>query len=220
MDFILDRTATGVGPMFAHRADGTGIERPLVAADGESGQIIPSRDGRWIVTRTSISTAGQGDIFGFRMGDTAAVPLVRSAATETLPALSPDGPWLAYASNESGTAEVYVRPFPETGTAKWQVSTAGGRQPLWARSGRELFYVNNRTELVVAQLQPGAAFAVGEQRVLFSTAQYAAGSGVHGYAVTPDDQRFLVTWEDEALQESELVVAQHWLAGLKGRLGQ
>jgi serine/threonine-protein kinase len=218
--FILDRSATGVGPMYAHRADGTGNARPLIAANGEFGQIVPSRDGRWIVTRTTISAAGSGDIFGFRMGDTTAGPLVRSAATEILPALSPDGRWLAYASNESGTAEVYVRPFPETGTAKWQVSTAGGRQPLWARNGRELFYINNRSELVLAQLLPGAAFAVGEQRVLFSTAQYAAGSGVHGYAVSPDDQRFLVTREGEALQESELVVAQHWLGGLKGRLGQ
>jgi Tol biopolymer transport system component len=218
--FILDRSATGVGSMYAHRADGTGNARPLIAAAGEFGQIVPSRDGRWIVTRTSISGAGQGDILGFRLGDTAAVPLVRSGAVETTPSLSPDGRWLAYASNESGTFEVYVRPFPETGTAKWQVSTAGGRQPLWARSGRELFYVNNRSELVVAQLLPGAAFAVGEQRVLFSTAQYAAGSGVHGYAVSPDDQRFLVTREGEALQESELVVAQHWLAGLKGRLRQ
>jgi Tol biopolymer transport system component len=218
--FILDRTATGVGPMFAHRADGTGVARPLVAVDREFGQIVPSRDGRWIVTRTSTSAAGQGDILGFRAGDTTAVPLVQSAATELFPALSPDGRWLAYASNESGTAEIYVRPFPETGTAKWQVSTAGGRQPLWAANGGELFYINNRTEMVSAEIRPGAAFSVGEQRVLFSTAQYAGGAGIHGYAVSADGQRFLVTREGEALQESELVVAQHWLGQLEGRMGK
>jgi hypothetical protein len=60
---------------------------------------------------------------------------------------------------------------------------------------------------------------VGEQRILFSTAQYAAGAGIHGYAVSADGQRFLVTREGEALQESELVVAQHWLGELE-RLGK
>ncbi|HEX6105219.1 MAG TPA: protein kinase, partial [Gemmatimonadales bacterium] len=218
--FILDRVGVGVGPMFAHRADGTGIARPLVAVNRELGQIVPSRDGRWIVTRTPGNSSGLADILGFRAGDSTAVTLVATPAAELFPSLSRDGRWLAYTSNESGTPEVYVRPFPETATAKWQVSTAGGQQPLWAASGRELFYINGRGEMVSAEIRPGAAFSVGEQRTLFSTGPYAGGGGIHSYAVSPDDRRFLFTREGEALQESELVVAQHWLDALQRRLAK
>ena len=54
--------------------------------------------------------------------------------------ISPDGRWLAYQSNSSGAFEVYVRPFPDVARGQWQVSTAGGTEPLWARDSRELFY--------------------------------------------------------------------------------
>jgi serine/threonine-protein kinase len=218
--FIRDRTSTGVGPMFAHRADGTGVARALVGGPSEYGQIVPSRDGRWIVTRTPANSAGGGDLLAFRIGDTTAVKLVATTATEMFPALSPDGRWLAYQSNESGTFEVYVRPFPETGSARWQVSTAGGQVPLWSANGRELFYVNGKGDMISAAIRPGSAFSVGEQQALFSTSLYAPGGGIHGYAVTTDGRRFLLMREGEALQESELVVAQHWLGGLEQRLGK
>ncbi|MEO7477192.1 MAG: hypothetical protein ABIY46_17855, partial [Gemmatimonadales bacterium] len=217
--FILDRSGTGVGPLLTHRADGTGVARPLVPSRADYGQIVPSRDGRWIVSRTPGNTSGSGDIFGFRLGssDSTPVTLVASPANELFPSLSPDARWLAYTSNESGTPEVYVRPFPETATAKWQVSTAGGAQPLWAASGRELYYINGKRDLVAAEVRAGAAFAVGEQRVLFSTAPYTGGSGIPGYAATADGRRFMFTQEGEPLQESELVVAQGWLPQLQAK---
>ncbi len=217
--FILDRSGTGVGPLFTHRADGTGVARRLVPSGADYGQIVPSRDGRWIVTRTPGNTSGSGDILAFRTGsgDSTPVTLVASAATELFPSLSPDARWLAYTSDESGTPEVYVRPFPETATAKWQVSTAGGQQPRWAGSGRELYYLNGKRDLVAAEIRPGATFSVGEQRVLFSTAPYAGGAGVHGYAAASDGKRFMFTQEGEPLQESELVVAQGWLRQVVGK---
>ena len=220
--FILDRGGTGVGPMFVHRADGTGLARLLVPSRADFGQIVPSRDGRWIITRTPANTNGSGDIFGFKLGsgDSIPLPLVASPATELFPSLSPDGRWLAYSSNESGSPEIYVRPFPETATARWQVSTAGGTQPLWAAGGRELYYINGKRDLVAAEIRPGAAFSVGEQKVLFSTAPYTAGAGVHSYAVTGDGKRFMLTQEGEPLQESELVVAQGWLRQVAGKAGK
>ena len=139
------------------------------------------------------------------------MPLVATAASELFPALSPDGRWLAYQSNESGGFEIYVRPFPETGSAKWQVSTAGGNEPKWSSTGRELFYINGKSEMVSAEVRPGAAFSVGEQRVLFATSQFAAGGGIHSYSVSPDDRRFMFMREGEATQQSELVVAENWL---------
>ncbi|MFL5494381.1 MAG: protein kinase domain-containing protein [Gemmatimonadales bacterium] len=217
--YISDRGGSGVGVPYAHRADGTGTERPLVRSKIDFGQIVPSRDLRWLVLRTTATTAG-GDIVGFKAGDTTLVPLVATAATEFFPSLSPDGRWLAYGSNESGTMEVYVRPFPATATAKWQVSTAGGSEPAWANSGHELFYISGKGEMVAADIRPGAAFSVGEQHVLFSMAPFVRAGAFHSYAVAPDDKRFLMVREGDASQQGELVVAENWVGELRGRVGR
>ena len=217
--YVTDRQGTGVGGVYAHRSDGTGNPRRLIASKLDFGQVVPSRDGRWLLVRTPANSAGSGDIYAFRTGDTTAVTLVATQATEMFPALSPDGRWLAYSSTESGNPEVYVRPFPETGSAKWQVSTAGGSQPRWAGSGRELFYINGKNEMVSATIRPGAAFSVQEQRVLFSTGAFTPGGGVHSYAVSPDDRRFVMLREGDAVQQSELVLAEHWLDELRARTG-
>ena len=213
--YMLDRSGTGVGPIYAHRADGTGTARRLTPANLDLGQVVPSRDGRWLLARTPANTQGSSDILAFRMGDTTRVTLVTTPATELFPSLSPDGHWLAYASNESGTFEVYVRPFPETATAKWQVSTAGGTEPQWANSGRELFYINGKGNMTSAEIRTGAALSVGEQRVLFSIGPYAAGNGIHSYSVSPDDRRFAMLREGETAQQTDLVIAEHWLQELK-----
>jgi serine/threonine-protein kinase len=215
--YFSDRAGAGVGSPYAHRADGTGNARPLVSSKLDFGQIVPSRDGRWLVLRTSAAGAGNGDILGQRAGDTTLVPLVATAATEMYPALSPDGRWLAYASNESGTMEIYVRPFPETATAKWQVSTAGGTEPTWASSGRELFYINGKSEMVSAEIRPGAAFSVGEQHALFSMAPFVRAGSIQSYALSPDDRRFAMVREGDASQQGELVLAEHWLQELTAR---
>jgi eukaryotic-like serine/threonine-protein kinase len=217
--YASDRTGSGVGSPYAHRADGTGVARPLTSSRRDFGQIVPSRDGRWLVLRTSNSDAGSGDILGQQAGDTALVPLVATPATEIFPALSPDGKWLAYSSNESGAFEVYVRPFPATASARWQVSTAGGTEPAWGHSGHELFYLNGKLELVAAELRPGPQFSVGAQHALFSAASFVR-SGMHSYAVSPDDRRFLLVREGDATQQGDLVVAEHWLQELRGRMGK
>ena len=216
--YVNDRSGAGVGPAYAHRADGTGVARLLKASvKDDFGQIVASRDGRWLVLRTAPIGVGSTDIVGLQGGDTVLVPLVASPAAEFFPALSPDGRWLAYASNESGASEVYVRPFPQTATAKWQVSTAGGREPVWARTGRELLYLNGRNEMVSAVIQPGATFSVGKQRTLFPTTQFARPGTVPSFSLSPDDKRLLMVREGEATQQSELIVAENWLEGLRGK---
>ena len=173
------------------------------------GQVTASRDGRWLILRTA-PASGTPDIAGLKTGDTTLVPLVVSAALEFYPALSPDGRWLAYASNESGKSEVYVRPFPETASAKWQVSTAGGVEPAWSSTGRELLYINAKGDMVSAEIPPGATFSVGRQRALFSTSQFVTGGPVPSYSLSPDNKRFIVLREGEAGQPGELIVAENW----------
>jgi len=83
-------------------------------------------------------------------------PLIQTPFNDQNPALSSDGAWLAYQSDESGRAEVYVCPFPKVDSGRWQVSTAGGTRPLWSRDGRDLFYldVDRRLTVVSVQTQP------------------------------------------------------------------
>jgi eukaryotic-like serine/threonine-protein kinase len=219
--YVADRTGSGVGPVYEHRADGTGNATVVFRSSMDWGQIVPARDRRWLVLRSAPASAPTG-IFGVRQGDTTAAPLVTSGASNRFPALSPDERWLAYASDESGTTEIYVRPFPETSSAKWQVSTAGGSEPVWSRSSRQLYYLSGKNELVAADIRPGATFAVGEQRPLFSFAPFLRLGPIPSYVVSGDDRRFLMLREGESAQESELIVALHWLDGLKvkGKTGR
>ncbi len=132
--------------------------------------------------------------------------------------MSPDGRWIAYESNETGRDEVFVRPFPNTGDGKWQVSIAGGTAPLWAHSGQELCYLNGHAERVAAEVVPTPAFSVGERRPLFSVAQYFRGPNARHYDITPDDQRFVFVGPagGEAL---ELIFVENFFEELKAKVG-
>jgi Tol biopolymer transport system component/tRNA A-37 threonylcarbamoyl transferase component Bud32 len=215
--YIADRGGVATGLPFARRADGTGAVRALLSSTFNFGQVLESRDGRWLVLRRSGNEPGSGDIYAVRMGDSVLVPLVTTPAGEGEPALSPDGRWLAYVSDESGSGEVYVRPFPDVASARWQVSTTGGGEPVWANSGRELYYRSGRNELVAAAVRPGPGFSVGEQKVLFSITPYLDLGFMQSYNVSPDDRRFLMVREGAPSQESELILTENWLQELKRR---
>ena len=176
---------------------------------------METRDGRWVLLRTAPTPPETPDIFGLRMGDSIPGPLIVSPASDMFPQVSPDGRWLAYASDESGRFEVYVRPFPETATAKWQVSTGGGTEPEWSSTGRELVYMSTKGDMVSVEIPPGSTFSVGRQRVLFSAAQLLRGGPVPSYWLSPDDKRFLMLREGESGQPGELIVAENWLPQLR-----
>jgi Tol biopolymer transport system component len=200
------------------RADGTGAPQVLLHLKNKTfGQVVPTRDGRWLVLRRSSAEEGGGDIFAVKAGDTTLVPLVTSNARELSPALSPDGRWLAYSSDESGTFEIYVRPFPDAATARWPGSASGGNNPLWSRDGRELFYINGRGEMASVPVAAGPAFNAGEPRVLFSVSNYTVGGNAGVYDVSPDGKRFLMIRPLAGLGETELVVVQNWFEELKQR---
>jgi serine/threonine-protein kinase len=214
--FLADR-GDGGGLPTARRADGIGAATRLSQSRKAFGQLLDSPDGKWLVLRTAVAEVGNGDIFGLHAGDTTLVPLVTSPAREGTPALSPDGKWLAYSSDESGSFEVYVRPFPNTAAARWQVSTAGGTQPLWSHSGKELFFRNNHGDLVSAEIKTVPNFSVGEQKPLFSLAPFVFTGPVQVYAVAPDDKSFLMMRETSAGESGTLVVSENWFEELKAR---
>ena len=98
------------------------------------------------------------------------------------------------------------------------MSTAGGTEPAWSSTGRELLYINGKTDMVSAEIPPGATFSVGRQRTLFSVAQLSRGGPVHSFSLSPDDKRFLMVREGETAQQSELILAENGLQELTGRL--
>jgi Tol biopolymer transport system component/tRNA A-37 threonylcarbamoyl transferase component Bud32 len=215
--YITDR-GTGGGLPYITRADGTGPSRALLSSPFNFVHVTQSLDGRWLLLRRGLSEVGNGDIYGLRAGDSALVPLLTSPAREASPALSPDGRWLAYESDESGTNEVYVRPFPDVGSGRWQVSLSGGNSPLWAHSGRELFYVNGRQEMVSVEVRPGTTFTVGEPRVLFAATSYNISPTYALYDVAPDDRHFLMVRGVAAEAQTELILTENWFEELRARV--
>jgi serine/threonine-protein kinase len=141
-------------------------------------------------------------------------PLLQTKFDERNGIVSPDGRWLAYESNSSGPFEIYVRPFPNVGGGQWQVSTAGGRQPLWARSGRELFYVGADGALLRVPVEAsGTTWNVGTPMKLFERRYYNATNAARTYDASPDGQRFLMIkapGTDAGTAPPALIVVQHW----------
>jgi serine/threonine-protein kinase len=205
------------GSATMRRADGTGTSRRLVSSTFSFGQTFQTHDGKWVIARRSFFEAGKGDIFAVREGDSTLVPLVTGPATEIDPAVSPDGRWLAYVSDESGENEVYVRPFPDVASARWQVSVSGGTDPIWAHSGKELFYRSAQDALVTVAVHPGATFSFDQPKTLFSTAAYLPIAPIPSFDVSPDDKRFLFLRETALNERNELIVVQNWTEEMKAR---
>ena len=149
-------------------------------------------DGRSLIVRT-VGGSGLRDVWLVPL-DAARppVPLLRTPADEVAPALSPDGRWLAYVSNESGRAEVYVRSFPGM-TGRRQISVDGGTEPAWSPRGEELFY-RNGPAMLAAELRaaPGSDLEVVRRRTLFTAPDYASDMTHRVYDVTPDGAHFVL----------------------------
>jgi hypothetical protein len=123
-----------------------------------------------------------------------------------MPLLSPDARWLVYVSVESGREEVYVRPVADPGSARWQVSTAGGTSPMWSHSGHELFFVDAANQLIALPVLDGPAFRTGDPRALFPLDNPALPPFHQGLAVTPDDRAFLYLQDASATDQSKNTV--------------
>ncbi len=208
----------GIPRTFSTPAEGGGRPEQLAAVGPSTDESVWSRDGQWLVLRTG-SGAGR-DIFGVRLdggGASPPVPLAVSAAEEYAPAVSRDGRWLAYGSDESGRDEIYVRPLSGASARRHQVSLAGGTEPVWANSGRELFYRDLSGDLVALAVAPGPEFRVVSRRVLLPTSRYYDDTRSVSYAVSPDDQSFYFIERGET-QSGGVVVVRNWIEAVEAKL--
>ncbi len=179
--------------LYQRLADGSRPETLLLDEQRPVEEVVLSQDGAWVIYRTG-SNVGERDLYARRVGSDSSIALAATSADETSPTLSPDGRWLAYVSTESGTAEVYVRPFPNTADGRWQISAQGGQEPVWAHSGNELFYrvAGTTNAQMVMDVTTGRAFVPGSRRMLFPIGPYASRTSHQQYAVSPDGRRFLM----------------------------
>lgn len=151
-------------------------------------------------------------------------PLLNTRYSETAPAISPDGRWLASVSDESGRAEVYVRPFPAVDRGRWPISTGGGTEPRWAPNGRELFFTVRSGGwltpgvLMSVPVQSGSTFIAGQPAEVLKIPAEASLA----YDVARDG-RFLFHLQRSALSgeeapRGEIIVVQNWFEELKARV--
>ncbi len=200
------------GELFARGADGTGVEEKLSSTQANAMSFSP--DGKQLIVTY------QNDVGVVRLGGKGDItPLVRSMFAEGLGELSPDGQWLAYQSNESGQDQIYVHPFPNVGGGRWQISPSGGTKPVWARNGRELFYLESGGALVTVSIQTQPSFSAGNPNKLFD-APYFSAVNMRSYDATPDGRRFLFIKDTAGAAATDapspsIVVVQNWTEELK-----
>lgn len=211
----------GVTNLFRQSSDGSGEPERLFASDRLQMAVCFPSEERLLF---SASVPGQHrDIHALYLdGTRREEPLIHGPANELNADVSPDGQWIVYDSDESGQFEVYVRSYPDPyDGGRWQISSGGGRQPLWSRDGTELFYRDYSGAMMAASVMPGPTFIPGPVVKLFENARYG-GSGAQGggrtYDLSRDGSRFLMTKavpsaDDES--SPSLVVVLNWFEELK-----
>jgi hypothetical protein len=149
-------------------------------------------------------------------GDPTPFPYLETAFQETHSQFSPDGRWVAYASDESGRPEIYIQSFP-IGNGKWQVSTGGGDQPQWSADGKELFYMAADRNLMAVSIKVGAALEIGRPEVLFQTNTPLTGitDDRNNYVPAHDGRRFMVSTLEETANAQPLTFVLNWASDLK-----
>ncbi len=218
--FVSDRSGTDGKEIWSKRADGTGEAQKVLTSDKVIAEFDRTPDADTFVLRTA---GGSRDLVAHRAAagaqDTALI--ASPDYDEVSPSLSPDGRWLAYVSFQGGTPEVYVRPFPNVASGRWQISTGGGISPHWSRSGKELIYAT-QPGFVVAEVEAGPSF-----RVVRSSQINATGTGRLNeiymgswYDVAPDGRIVFARpfSGGQKTAEPELILVQNFFQELNARV--
>jgi eukaryotic-like serine/threonine-protein kinase len=192
---IFDSVRAGEVGLYLKLSSGAGNERLLLKSDARyKYPTSSSRDGRFL-SYTVENPETKTDLWVLPMqGDRKPTPFLRTEFNERSGQFSPDGRWIAYISDESGTDEIYVREFysgsaqgPWDAGGKWLISKGGGTNPRWRGDGNELFYVASDGKLMAVDISAKPIFKAGAPRPMFQLPP-----GFIGSEVTPDGNRFLI----------------------------
>jgi len=220
-DVIYSSIRNGSEGLWMRRVDGSGGETNFTASTMFQVPDSVSPDGKMLAY--TMGSATQSALMALPLeGEHNPRPLLPGPGNRIEAAFSPDGRWIAYVSDESGVNEVYVQSSTGQG-AKSQISSGGGSEPLWARSGRELFYRAGDT-MMVTEVTTGAAFSASKPRVLFKgdfEGRIGPLLGVSpDYDVSSDGQRFLMIQPEESAKGTPAAPGLHlvlnWFRELPG----
>ena len=194
---------------------GTGKETPLLETATDEWPEDWSRDGRYLAfgLNTTAGVTGAGNLHVLPLfEDRKPIPIAQTPFQEDEPRFSPDGKWLAFNSDESGTHQVYLISLPVT-DQKRQISTDGGVQPRWRRDGKELYYLALDGKLMAVDIRVDPKIESGVPRPLFAT-KLRVDPIRDQFAVTADGQRFLIQVPIAEGSPTPITVAVDWATAL------
>jgi serine/threonine-protein kinase len=212
-------------PLSWKAADGTGEVETLVESSSNLFPQAFSPDGTTLVFNDRNSPGWDLAMLSLE-GERISTLLLKTEFLERNAALSPDGRWMAYQSNESGQYEVYVRPFPDVNGGRWQVSSGGGGWPLWSPDGQELFYAGSGGMLaegmMAVPIETEPTFTLGTVDLLFDLGPYSRLLRNRRIDISPEGDRFLMLRggreSDETAVTRSIIVVQNWFEELKERV--
>ena len=204
----------GVQSVYRQLSDGSSLMERLTTSGNQQDVSSCLPDGKSVaIVEVTKDTGADVRILDIPSGSV--TPFLDSKFNERYPEFSPDGRWLAYASDESGRNEIYVRPFPGPGM-KYAISTEGGREPLWSRDSR-LFY-RWQGQIWEVDVRTDGAFSASRPRLLFDKPGYmATGEPIRSYDLSFDGKKFLMVKLEQRKPSpvTELVLVQNWFEELK-----
>jgi serine/threonine-protein kinase len=216
---VFSSTRTGAFDLFSQAADGIGAVEPLTKSPNVLLASAVSPDGTRVILTERSPTTGD-DVMALRLDGTHQIlPVVQTPFNERNGIVSPDGRWLAYEADDSGTFEIHVRPYPAVNSGRWQISTSGGTQPLWSRSGQELFYLAPDGALMRAAVASGSTWRTGAPTKVLEGRYVTSELGLfqRNYDIAADGQRFLMIKKPagDATEVPQIVIVQHFDEELK-----
>jgi Tol biopolymer transport system component len=199
--------------VYLKNADGSGSEEQLTDFGSLSQANVWdwSRDGKYVLVRRA------NELWYLSWPERVVKPLLQPKWTVQNAQVSSDGRWMAYASNETGSMEVYVSPFPGAVNGKWQVSSAGGQEPTWRQDGKELFYLSPEGKIMAVPVKIGASFEAASPVALFQThrRQPVSAQDAFSYDVSGDGQRFLIITKVDEANAAPLSVLLNWVSEME-----
>jgi serine/threonine protein kinase len=214
--FSSNRTANAQWNLYMKQSTGVGDDQLVFQSNSEKFPSSWSPDGHYILFENWAPKAKAAIWILPTANESEARPLLQANAFDELqPRFSPDGKFIAYASDESTRLEVYVQPFPLTGQ-KWQVSLNGGGYPIWRKDGKELFYATADGKLMSVDIKPGATFESTVPRQLFQTNMKFTDDGLT-FAPSGDGQKFLVNVYAQPTNTAPLTIVLNWQTQLKSK---
>jgi len=209
---VFQSNRKGQSALYQKVSSGTGNEEFLVQEGGLKVPTDLSSDGRFLAYHVIDNKTKTWDLGLCSVAEKKTSVFLSTPAAEVNGRFSPDGRWIAYQSDESGTVEVYVQPFPGHG-GKWQISKAGGTQPVWNRNGKEIFYVSADNKLMAVDVKADSGFEAGPPRALFEVHL----KSVNGwkYDISPDGQRFLANVVIGEVRSNPITLVLNWAAETK-----